>query len=210
MRIGRNTEPVCLKFHALARWVTTHLGKADHERRVASIASSLFDLTGSLHGLTSSDLRLLKLAAVVHDVGRSVDEETHHQVGAQMVRQAKNLPLTRSERRYLAYLTRHHKGPIPAAGCDGILRRRDNRDRLLLLLALLRASDALDSRSAETPRLRFAMQGRRLRINCQLDQDTPKARRVYARRKKFRLLEEMLNCRVEVIIARSKSMKLVA
>ena len=210
MRLSRHGEPVCLKFHALSRWTARHLGQIDHERRVASIASTLFDITNSLHGLESADLRLLKLAAVVHDVGRAIDDETHHQVGARMVRQANDLPLTHGERRYQAYLTRHHKGRVPVAGCDQILRRRDDHNRLLLLLALLRAADALDSRSAETPQLRFAMQGRRLRVTCLLDQDTPKARRVYTRRKKFRLLEELLGCRVEVILGRNKAMRLVA
>jgi exopolyphosphatase/guanosine-5'-triphosphate,3'-diphosphate pyrophosphatase len=210
MRLSRHGEPVCLKFHALSRWAARQLGHIDHERRVASIASTLFDLTGSLHGLESSDLRLLKLAAVVHDVGRAVDAETHAQIGSRMVRQARDLPLTSGERRCLAYLTRHHKGRVPVAGCDRILRRRDDHKRLLFLLALLRAADALDSRSAETPRLRFALEGRRLRVNCVLDRDTHKARRVYTRRKKFRLLEELLGCRVEVILGRSKSMRLVA
>jgi hypothetical protein len=75
---------------------------------------------------------------------------------------------------------------------------------------LLRAADGLDSRAAETPRLRFSLDGRRLRIHCQLEQNTPKARRVYTRRKKFRLLEELLGCRVQVVISRAKPMRMVA
>jgi exopolyphosphatase / guanosine-5'-triphosphate,3'-diphosphate pyrophosphatase len=210
MPFARHAEPVCLKFHALSRWAAEHLGRIDHERRVVSIASTLFDLTGSLHGLESSDLRLLRLAAVVHDVGRAVDDETHPQVGARMIREANDLPLTGGERRWLAYLTNYHKGRVPVAGCDRVLRRKDDHQRMLLLLALLRAADAMDSRSAETPRLRFALQGRKLQITCLLNHDTPKARRVYTRRKKFRLLEELLGCRVMVNLRRSKAMQLVA
>jgi exopolyphosphatase/guanosine-5'-triphosphate,3'-diphosphate pyrophosphatase len=210
MRLGRHAEPVCLKYHALSRWVAKHLGQTDHERRVASIAATIFDLTGPLHALDASDLRLLRLAAMVHDVGRAVDDETHPQIGARMVRDAGELPLTSAERRWLAYLTHYHKGRVPVAGCDRVLRRKDDHDRLLLVLALLRAADAMDSRSAETPRLRFALTGRKLRITCLLDEDSPKARRVYTRRKKFRLLEELLDCRVEVTLVRSKGMQLVA
>ena len=210
MRSDRRDEPVCLKFHALSRWAARHLGGIDHERRVASIASTLFELTGAMHGLESDDLRLLRMAAIVHDVGRSVDDQTHPEHGARMVRQDPHLPLTGGERRWLAYLTRYHRGRVPLSRRDEILRRKDDHDRLRLLLALLRAADALDSRTSETPRLRFHMEGRRLRITCHLDQDSPKARRVYTRRKKFRLLEELLDCHVEVAIGRSKAMQLVA
>jgi exopolyphosphatase/pppGpp-phosphohydrolase len=203
-------EPVCIKYHALSRWVSTELGGIAHERRVASIASAIFDLTGSLHELNRADLRLLRMAAVVHDVGRAVAKEGHPEHGARMVRRHPDLPLTRAERRRLAFLTRYHKGRVPAPGRDQILRRKDNHERMRLLLALRRAADALDGRSTETPRLRFAMEGRRLLVTCQLDRDTPKARRVYARRKKFRLLEELLDCRVEVVLPRSKSLRLVA
>ncbi len=91
-----------------------------------------------------------------------------------------------------------------------MLRRKDNPDRLRLLLALLRAADGLDGRSAETPRLRFSREGRRLRIVCHLEHNTPKARRLYTRRKKFRLLEELLGCRVEVTLTGSETLRLVA
>src|SRR5579862_4057256 len=102
MRLERRHEPVCLKFHALSRWAGRHLGRVEHERRVASIASTLFELTGALHTLDSDDLRLLRMAAIVHDVGRSVDDETHPEEGAALIREATDLPLTGGERRWLA------------------------------------------------------------------------------------------------------------
>ncbi len=66
----------------------------------------------------------------------------------------------------------------------------------------------LDSRSLES--LVFALAspaggGRMaplaLRVHCYLRSDSLKARQVYRRRKKFRLLEELLDCRVDVEIA---------
>lgn len=209
MRLIRD-EPSCIKYHALSRWVGRCLGGVDHERRVTSIASSLFDLTASLHDLRTSDRRLLRMAAIAHDVGRSVDDESHPRHGAAMIRQHEDLPLTGTERRMLAYLVRYHRDRVPPAARDRVLRRKDDHRRMRMLLGILRAADGLDSRTAETPRLRFALEGRRLRITCQLEQNTPKARRVYTRRKKFRLLEETLGCRVQVVLTRSKAVRLVA
>lgn len=210
MHSDRRDEPLSLKLHALSRWADRHLRGVDHERRVANNATRLFELTSSFHGLNTEDLRLLQMAAMVHDVGRSVDDEEHPEHGARMVRQEPHLPLTGGERRWLAYLTRYHRGRVPESRRDEVLRRKDDHHRLRLLLALLRAADALDSRSTETPRLRFQLDGRRVRITCYLEHDTPKARRVYTRRKKFRLLEQLLNCRVEVTLRGPKTVQLVA
>lgn len=186
------------------------LGSIDHERRVTQIATRLFDLTWPLHGLSRSDRKLLRLAAIVHDVGRSIDDERHPREGARMLLQADHLPLSAAERRALAYLTRYHRGAVPEAGLDRVLSRRDDHERLRLTLALLRAADALDSRAIESPRLVFAMRDRRIQITCYLAQDTPKARKVYSRRKKFRLLEEMLGCRVDLHIALAEALQMVA
>lgn len=186
------------------------LGTVEHERRVAQIAAKLFDLTWPLHGLGRDERRLLRLAAAVHDVGRAVDDATHPKQGARMILDAAHLPLSASERRALAYLTRHHRGSVPECGCDKILRRTDDHERLHTILALLRAADALDSRVLESPRLLFALLGRELRITCYLDSDSPRAQKVYSRRKKFRLLEELLDLRVDLRLAQAQGLQMVA
>ena len=204
-------------FAVIEKWVHRHLGRVDHERRVAEIAATVFDLTKPLHDLSAADARLLRLAAFVHDVGRSVDDAEHPRHGAAMVLADESLPLPDSQRRALAYLTLYHRGPVPAAGDDDVLHPEDDHPRLRRVLALLRCADALDSRSRETPRLAFALvaDGRRrgcpvLRITCYLQSRDEKVRRVYKRRKKFRLLEETMGCRVDVEVARAEKMRLVA
>jgi exopolyphosphatase/guanosine-5'-triphosphate,3'-diphosphate pyrophosphatase len=203
-------EPLCLQYRSLERWVHGELGSVDHERRVTEIASKIFDLTWPLHGLTRDDRRLLHLAAMVHDVGRSVDDDTHPEQGARMLVQAEHLPFDPNERRALAYLTLYHRGKVPEPGADEILRRADDHDLLRRILALLRAADALDSRAIESPRLMFELIGRRLQVTCFLENDTPKARKVYTRPKKYRLMEELLDCRVDVRIATAQSLRMVA
>jgi len=208
--ISQASEPMCLRQHAVEKWVLRQLGSIDHERRVKEIASKLFDLTWPLHGLGRAERRLLSLAAAVHDVGRSIDDDTHPQQGADMLVEADHLPLSSSQRRALAYLTRYHRGKVPDCGADEVLRRTDDHEALRMTLALLRAADSLDSRQIASPRLVFALLDRRLFITCYLDSDTPKARKVYSRRKKFRLLEELLDCRVDVQIAHAHALGMVA
>ena len=211
-------------FAATERWVARHLGTCGHERRVAAVAATLFDLAAPVHALAESDRRLVQLGALVHDVGRSRGEENHPADGAAMVLAASSLPLSDVERRQLAYLTLYHRGAVPDAGDDDVLHGEDDAARMLTVLGLLRAADALDGRSIESPRLVFAwvagsadlagsrggLQRPRLCVTCYLQNDSAKARRVYQRRKKFRLLEQVLGCRVEVEIVLAQALRMVA
>ena len=211
------SEPLCPKFFAVQRWVTRHLEAVDHERQVAAIAGNLFDLSRTLHGLTLADRRLLRLGAMVHDVGRCVNKVEHPREGAEMVLADTTLPLTPAERRALAYLTLYHRDPVPRARRDAILHRTDDAERMMRILAILRAADALDSRSLEPARLVFALLGqsranasRVIRVRCYLERECEKSRKTYRRRKKFRLLEELLDVRVEVEIDHAEGLRLVA
>ena len=213
---GAETARDRARFAAVEKWVRRHLGRTDHELRVAEIASTVFGLTAPLHGYAAADARLLRLAALVHDVGRCVDEAEHPARGAAMVMGDASLPLHAGERRALAYLTLYHRGTVPAAGCDDVLHPDDDHGRLLGLLGLLRCADGLDSRSVESPRIVFALvagmaaAGPTLRVTCYLQTDSEKVRRVYRRRKKFRLLEQTLGCRVEVTVAQAQGLRMVA
>lgn len=200
---------------ATERWVRRRLGSAAHELRVADIASTVFGLTASLHGLDPRrDAHLLRLASLVHDVGRCVDDADHPARGAAMVLADTALPLGAAERRALAYLTLYHRGDVPDAGDDDVLHPEDDVVALRKVLALLRCADVLDSRSLESPRLVFCLRGpvRRpeLHVTCYVQADSPKVRRVYRRRKKFHLLEETLGCRVTIEVAVAHELRMVA
>src|SRR5688500_2607061 len=82
------------QFLAVQRWVARRLGAIDHERRVADVAAGLFDLTQGLHDLSPADRQLLRLAALAHDVGRSLGRDGHAAEGARLVLSDAALPLT--------------------------------------------------------------------------------------------------------------------
>lgn len=205
-------SPECPRQRAIERWALRQLGILEHERRVRSVAARLFDLTRPLHGLSRRHRELLCLAALVHDVGRSIDDETHPRQGARLLRDATRLPLDAAERRALMYLTRYHRGAAPEQGRDRILAKDDDSDSMRVLLALLKAADSLDGRTLESPRLVFALRGggRRIDITCYLDALTPKACKTYGRAKKFRLLEELLDVRVSVTVEQARAVRMVA
>ena len=194
----------------LDRWVHKQLGATAHERRVAQIAGAMFDLTRDLHGLDPRAKWLLTAGALVHDVGRGTDPEDHARIGAEAILDDPTLPLLPRDRRSLAYLTLHHRGAVPECGQDNILRDDDDRNALLKVLALLRASDTLDSRSIEPPRLLLARRGADLQICCYVREPSERAQKAFCRPKKYRLLEQTLDCTVDVRVQAGDTQMLLA
>jgi exopolyphosphatase/guanosine-5'-triphosphate,3'-diphosphate pyrophosphatase len=189
-----------MDMRSIAHWVAGRLESIGHEQRVCRIASTIFDLTREHHDLSFGARNLLRGGALVHDVGRCVEEARHPEIGARMIARDRALNVSDADRRALAFLTLYHRGGLPEYGDERVLVARDDRTELRRVLALLRAADALDSRSQEVPRLVFAMKRKRLKVACYLSDVEGKAARVYQRRKKFRLMEEEFGCEVEVEI----------
>ncbi len=127
-------------------WVYEQLGSVRHERRVSAICRILFEKTLPLHDLNRNDLRLLKLAAYLHDIGRSVNNKNHPTEGARIIRRESDLPLKKRQRRMLAYVALRHRGRVPEASEDRALSRVSDKEKARLILAFLRAADTLDSR----------------------------------------------------------------
>ena len=182
----------------IERWAVRHLGSIEHELRVASIAMKLHDLATSRPRLDPRHRRLLVWGALVHDVGRSVNDDRHPQIGAKMLEAAYSLPISKADRRAVCYLTRYHRGAVPRVGKDDYLTPADDAGQVHLTLAFLRAADALDNRNLESPRLEFASRRDRIKITATLTHDTQRARRVFKRRRKFKLLEELLGIELKV------------
>ncbi len=194
-----DSAPLSDPTHALLEsWVRRRLGSSEHERRVAHIAGAIFDLTQDLHDLSHRARWTLIAAALVHDVGRAVDPEDHARIGANIVLTDSALGVSPTTRRWLAYLTLYHRGQVPIAGKDGVLRASDDAAGMLKLLGLLRASDTLDSRSIESPRVLLMRRENRVQICCFLREHDERAERAFCRPKKYRLMEETLDCQVQV------------
>jgi exopolyphosphatase/pppGpp-phosphohydrolase len=190
--------------HHIGAWVRRRLGNIEHEQRVLQIAGSFFDLTRDLHGLGRKERWALSAAALIHDVGRSVDPETHEQIGAEMILTDPTLRLPVTTRRWLAYLTLYHRGSVPELGADEILRVADDRESLLTVLGLLRAADTLDSRSIQTPRLVMVRRDRRIQVSCFLHDISSRAEKAFCRPKKYRLMEQTVGCTLNVELRRGE------
>ena len=81
---------------------------------------------------------------------------------------------------------------------QGVLRNGDPRRPMRLVLSILRAADALDGRQHDPPHVRMKLRDDKLKLRCHLFTDCRRARKFFSRRKKFRLLEELMQVKVDI------------
>jgi exopolyphosphatase/guanosine-5'-triphosphate,3'-diphosphate pyrophosphatase len=126
-----------------------HLG--GHQRHVARLALGLFERLAPLHGLAPADRDLLWAAAILHGIGRFVDEHSHHKHAAYVIR---NTPLPGwrdDERALIAQIARYYRRAMPKPShAEFAALAPGDRRRVELLAALLRIADGLDIRHLGT------------------------------------------------------------
>lgn len=185
---------------AIEGFVIHHLGSSRHERRVAVLAERLFKLTRSWHGLGNKYLKHLWIAALLHDIGRAVDDDRHPVLGAKLIQRTRSVSLRPRERRIAAFVARYHRGAVPTRLDTDYLRKRDEQIAMILL-GLIRAADALDSRSHGAARVRIERTGkgdRRLHLHVTPLHTSTCTHKAVSRRKKYRLLESTLDCSIKL------------
>ena len=118
-----------------------------HAEHVAGLAVSLFDQLRPVHGLDGGARLALELAALLHDVGRIVNDRGHHRHGEYLIRYGEIPGLSDEMRQVVGSLVRYHNHksePDPDHRPYGDLPR-DERRRVRLLSAILRLAEGLDS-----------------------------------------------------------------
>ena len=116
-----------------------------HVRKVAQVATQLFDSTAALHQLPPHYGGLLEAAAYLFDIGHFVSDTRHHRHSAYLVANSDLPGFTERERHILASLCRYHRKGMPAPShADYQTLDADAKRAVLFLTPLLRLSAALD------------------------------------------------------------------
>lgn len=117
----------------------------NHARHVAYLSVELFRQLKSLHGLTPEDGKLLEAAAYLLDIGHFVSDSAHHKHSHYLIANSDLAGFTADERQMIALLCRYHRKSMPQSRHEPYQKLSSaQRQRLLRLIPLLRAADALD------------------------------------------------------------------
>lgn len=137
-----------------------------HARYVAGLCDRLFEELQTEHGLNASYGFLLRIAALLHEIGLFISNRNHHKHSLYLILNSDLFGLSRNEIQLIALIARYHRRSPPSA-LQPDLRDlpRDRRLVLFKLSAILRVADAL-ARSNPKPvsSLQFERKPGRLKI----------------------------------------------
>jgi CHAD domain-containing protein len=157
-----------------------------HSQRVCRYALQLFDellRSGLIRADREYDLRsVLKLAATLHEVGRSKGPMNHHKRGSRMIRQiSPPLGYSPKDLGLASIVARYHRGALPSTSQKSFARlSAAQQNRTLLLAGILRLADSLESsRNGIVKRIAVSRQDSHLLLSVQgYDPHSPAAARV--------------------------------
>ncbi|MFN7982129.1 MAG: Ppx/GppA phosphatase family protein [Vicinamibacterales bacterium] len=117
----------------------------EHAQCVASIATSLFDATRSVHALTDREREWLEYAALLHDVGVHISYERHHKHSYYLIRNGDLRGFEPDDIETIALIARYHRRATPMRDHEGFADLPRKRQRIVTALsAILRLAESLD------------------------------------------------------------------
>lgn len=117
----------------------------EHALHVSRLALQLFGRLQDLHRLTHRDRLLLRVAAILHDIGTFVSPRAHHEHSYYLVSASDIFGVRRHEVELIANIARYHRRSCPTSSHENYAcLDRDSRIKVCKLAALLRIADALD------------------------------------------------------------------
>lgn len=116
----------------------------DHAENVADAAVRLFELFQADHGLGKRYRLLLRVAALLHEVGGYVSSRSHHKHSEYLIANSEIFGLNRNEIAMVAQIARYHRRSVPRAShLSYMALSRESRVAINKLAAILRVADAL-------------------------------------------------------------------
>jgi exopolyphosphatase/guanosine-5'-triphosphate,3'-diphosphate pyrophosphatase len=143
--------------------------KADqeHAERVANLSVRLFDDLHADHGLGPRQRLLLRVAALLHEVGGYVSSLAHHKHSYYLISNSELFGLNRDEIQIVAHIARYHRRSVPKLNhMEYMALPRESRVIINKLAALLRVADAISrGNPKQVAALTFERQGDELIIH---------------------------------------------
>lgn len=135
--------------HAMSR-AAVHLGRRyhfdePHATQVDRLACVLFDTLAPLHELGPSDRPLLRVAALLHDIGDFISSAAHHKHAQYIIENTDLMGLGQEQRQIVACVARYHRRAMPSTK-HTLFKKLSTADkkRVRKLASILRVADALD------------------------------------------------------------------
>jgi exopolyphosphatase/guanosine-5'-triphosphate,3'-diphosphate pyrophosphatase len=150
-----------------------------HVAHVAHLALELFDelAAAGLHPGDSGERELLWAAALLHDIGMTIDYDDHHKHSRYLVLNAGLPGFAQREVALIGQAVRYHRKGMPSLGPFHTIAEKGDEDRLHRMSALLRLAEDLErSRDQLVRDAHVSLDDGRVRVGLVSDADAPVAR----------------------------------
>jgi exopolyphosphatase/guanosine-5'-triphosphate,3'-diphosphate pyrophosphatase len=116
-----------------------------HARFVADISVRLFKVLQSEFHLDPRHELLLRVAAILHEIGGFISNRSHHKHSMYLIQNSGLFGLSREDVQLVALIARYHRRALPSANHpEYAALDRDSRIAVSKKAAILRVADALD------------------------------------------------------------------
>lgn len=172
-----------------------------HAQQVERLAATLFDRFQPLHKLGHDDRRLLRTAALLHDVGDFIHFASHHKHTQYIIEHSDLMGLSPAERVMVGCIARYHRRALPSTKHTSYSSLDPQaRVRVRKLAAILRLADAFDREHLRKVRdfdVRVSAKKVTVRVRGQGDI----ALEVWTVARKANLFESTFRRRLEIVLA---------
>jgi exopolyphosphatase/guanosine-5'-triphosphate,3'-diphosphate pyrophosphatase len=116
-----------------------------HSKQVAELSVRLFHELQPEHRLDKRFELLLKIAALLHEIGMFIGDRSHHKHSMYIIMNSELFGLTRKDLSLIALVARYHRRATPRPYHEEYTSLdRDSRIAVAKMAAILRVADALD------------------------------------------------------------------
>jgi exopolyphosphatase/guanosine-5'-triphosphate,3'-diphosphate pyrophosphatase len=172
--------------------------EAEHSKKVAQLALSLFDQTMPIHGLGDREREWLDFASLLHDIGNHISYEKHHRHSYYLIKNGDLRGFEPEEIEMIALVARYHRRALPGRSHIGLTDLPKKLQKTVATLAsFLRIAETLDrSRNGIVRKVELRERAGVLRLNvlavadCELE--------VWAANKQIAALEKTLKRPVRI------------
>ena len=198
-----------LKTEAILEEAIELCGRNDFEQQhavqVAKLSLKLFDKLQPLHRMGNSERIWLRVASLLHDVGKSVSGEYHNKASRDIIVNDANLPFRKRVRKMIGLVARYHKGALPSDSHKYYRGLKDDEKQCVkVLAAILRLADGLDAGHKElVTDLACEVQSKRTVIYVMARDGVDLHKAV----KKADLFSQVFGCEVEVRTAAARKVR---
>lgn len=143
--IASRRESIDARKHSIAALAQKFEGANEHGKTVARLAGQIFDATAEALDLPAHAHELLEYAALLHDIGHTIDHDRHNRHSYYLIKNADLFGFTPDEIEAIAQVARGHRKQGAKVDSPELYSLAEDKRRMVRsLAAILRIADGLD------------------------------------------------------------------